>query len=213
MARSGMADILTQVRQLASVGAADYNVAGIPFWSDEQLQTILDRVRVEVWDEPVSPVGVTNSGGTVEYKEYRLPWTWLEQTTGGTAIFYLREGDGTRIGTADYMVDYAYGRVTFGADQRGSVHYVTARSYDVYEAAARVWEMKAAHVADRFDFTADGASFKASQLMSHYRAMALQMRSQNNHGGISTARMVRGDVYNDPAFPVGKVRATRVTFE
>ncbi len=210
-ARSGMADIISQVRQLANTGTADYTVGSVSMWSDDQLQTILDRVRVEVWDEPVSVVPTVNSGGTTEYKEYRLPRAWWEQTTGGTAIFYLRDSSGARIGTANYTIDYQYGRVSFGADQAGSVRYVTGRSYDVYEAAARVWEQKAAHVADQFDFSADGASFKNSQRVAQYLSMARQMRSQSNSGGVSTARLGRNDV-NESEWPESSVRSNRVDF-
>jgi hypothetical protein len=206
-----MAEIISQVRQLAAAGTADYVVAGSTFWSDDQLQTILDRVRVEVWDEGVPYVPQINSGGTTEYTEYRLNRTWWEQTTGGTSIFYLRDSTGARLGTATYTVDYAYGRVTFGADQHGSVRYVTGRSYDVYEAAARIWEAKAGHVADRFDFTADGASFKASQLTSQYMSMARQMRNQSNSGGVSTTRLVRDDV-NNAAWPEPTTGTFRVTY-
>lgn len=197
MARSGMAEIISQVRQLASCGESDYAAGGVTYWTDDQLQTHLDRVRTEIWDEPIYAVPLVNSGGTAEYKEYRVPWQWLESTTGGTSVFYLRDSTGARIGTANYTVDYAYGRVAFGADQAGSVRYVTARSYDVYEAAARVWEAKAGHVAERFDFTADGATFHASQLIRQYREMAAQMRAQSPMGGIRTGKLVRNDVAAD----------------
>ncbi len=193
-ARSGMAEIITQVRQLAAVGEDDYIIAYSTYWSDDQLQTVLDRVRVEIWREPVQPIPLLNTGGTTEYKEYRLPWTWLEQTTGGSVIFTLTNASGALIGTANYTVDYQYGRVSFGATQAGSARYVTARSYDVYEAAARVWEQKAGHVAQKYDFSADGASFKASQERANYLAMAQQMRSQSNSGGLTTGRMQRDDV-------------------
>ena len=197
MARSGMAEIIAQVRQLASCGASDYTAGGITYWEDDQIERHLDRVRVELWDEPIHPVPLVNSGGTTVYTEYRTTRTWLEQTTGGTSIFYLRDSTGARIGTANYTVDYADGRVTFGADQAGSVRYLTARSYDVYEAAARVWESKAGHVAERFDFTADGASFQASQLRQNYLAEADRMRRQSPMGGIRNGKLVRSDLALD----------------
>ena len=189
-----MAAIVEQVRQLATAGTGDYTVNGVSYWTNDQIEAWLDRTRVELWDEYTTVVPTVNSGGTTVYTDYRIGRSWLEATTGGSAIFYLTEADGTRIGSANYSIDYATGRVTFTSDQAGSVRYVTARSYDVYEAAARIWEAKAAHVADRFDFTADGASFRASQLMQQYLAMAQQMRGQSNSGGVRTARMVRDDV-------------------
>ncbi len=211
-ARSGMAEIITQVRQLASVGTADYTAAGsTTFWSDDQLQTILDRVRVELWREPVQAIPILNTGGTTEYKEYRINRTWLEQTTGGTAIFFLTNTAGSVIGTANYTVDYTYGRVTFGTTQAGSIRYVTGRSYDVYEAAARVWESKSAHVADQFDFSADGASFHNSQRVKHYMSMAQLMRGQSNSGGLTHARMERDDVTTID-WPDSGVKSTHVTF-
>lgn len=210
-ARSGMAGIIEQVRQLAAASEDEYSIGYLSYWDDEQIQTHLDRVRVEFWDEPVQAVPTVNSGGTTEYKEYRLPRAWWEQTTGGTAVFYLRDSTGARIGTANYTMDFQYGRLTFGADQAGSVRYVTGRSYDVYEAAARVWEAKAAHVAQKFDFSADGASYKASNQYKQYMEMARAMRSQSNSGGVSTARLGRNDV-NESEWPESSVRATRVDF-
>lgn len=194
MARSGMADIITQVRQLASAGASDYSAGGITYWTDDQLQSHLDRVRAELWAEPLVAIARQTGPGTVVYTEFRTTWTWLESTTGGTAIYYVTDSTGAAIGTANYTPDYQYGRITFGADQAGSARYLTARSYDVYEAAARVWESKAAHVADRFDFSADGASFKASQLVEQYTKMAVAMRRESRSGGVTVGRLVRDDV-------------------
>lgn len=210
MARSGMADLITQVRQLATLGEADYSVGGATYWSDDQIEDTLDRVRVEIWDEPAAKVPQVNSGGTTVYTEYRVPFQWMEQTTGGTAIFYLRDATGARIGTADYTVDYTSGRITFGADQAGSARYVTARSYDVYEAAALIWEAKAAHVADRFDFTADGAQFRMSQLVAQYERMAQRMRAKATTGGVGVGRFQRNDV-GLQTWDTG-AKTTRVTF-
>lgn len=206
-----MGDIINQVRQLAACGTADYSAGGITYWTDDQLQTYLDKNRTELWDEPIQPIPLTNSGGTVEYKEYQIGYGWLEQTTGGTAIFYLRDASGARIGTATYTIDYAIGRISFAATQAGSARYVVGRSYDVYEAAAKVWEAKAGHVAERFDFSADGASFKASQLTTQYMSMAMQMRGQSNSGGMRHARMVRDDVANNEDY--GSIgRAFRIRY-
>ena len=196
-ARTGMTNVIAAVRQLAACGTADYTVGGSTYWTDDQVQAELDRVRTEMWDERLTVVPTVNSGGTTVYLDYRSDYSHLETTTGGTAVFYLRDTTGARLGTADYTVDYASGRITFAADQAGSVRYLTGRSYDVYEAAARIWETKAAHVADRFDFTADGATFKASQLTQQYMSMARQMRAQSTTGGLRVGRLVRPDIAAD----------------
>lgn len=193
-ARSGMADLITTVRRLASAGTADYTVAGETYWSDDYVQDALDQARTELFDEPLHPVTEYDSGGTARYYEYRAPFGYFEQTTGGTAVWKLRDANYATLGTADYTVDYLTGHVTFAADQAGSVRYLTARSYDVYAAAAMIWESKAAHVADRYDFTADGASFKASQLVDQYAKQAQRMWSKSTTGGMTYHRIKRDDM-------------------
>lgn len=192
-ARSGMVYLIAQVRQLANAGDGDYTIAGFPYWSDDQIQDILDQCREDIYEEAIHPVAQRNSGGTVEYREYRSAHAWFEQTAGGTAVWYLQAVDGAFVGTADYTVDYRTGRIVFAADQAGSARYLTGRAYDVYEAAAQVWDEKAAHVADRYDFSADGASFKASQMMSQYQKQAMRLRSQSTTGGVRTHRWIRSD--------------------
>ncbi len=46
----------------------------------------------------------------------------------------------------------------------------------VWRAIVRGWEMKAANVADRFDFTTDGQTFRRSQVIDHCEAMAGRYR-------------------------------------
>lgn len=196
-ARSGMADLITRVRALTSAGTADYTVAGATFWTDDQVQDALDRCRRDIHDEAVSPLVTYNSGGTAEYKTYELGHANLESTTGGTAVFYLRDATGARVGTALYTPDYERGEVEFASSVTGgSVLYLTGRSYDVYAAAADIWRQKAAHVADRFDFSADGASFKPSQLVAQYerQAQALERRATFGASGVNAVTMYRDDV-------------------
>lgn len=45
-------------------------------------------------------------------------------------------------------------------------------TYDVHAAAAEIWTEKAAAVYDQHDFSADGGSYKVSQLYDHCVAMA-----------------------------------------
>lgn len=200
-ARSGMADLITRVRALTGAGTADYTAGGASFWTDDQLQDALDRCRLDVYDEAVPPLVTYDSGGTAEYKTYESQYDSFEATTGGTAIFYLRESGGARVGTALYTPDYERGVFEFAASVTGgSVLYLTGRSYDVYAAAADIWRQKAAHVADRFDFSADGASFKVSQLMAQYerQAQACERKSTFGNSGVTSVRMYRDDVNTWP---------------
>ena len=195
-ARTGMTSLIQRVRDLTSTGTADYTVGATAYWTDDQIQAALDRTRADVLDEPLSTVPTVNSGGTVEYTIYESMWRNLETTTGGTAIHYLRDGTGARVGTALFTADYDRGRYTFAASTGGSTLYLNARTYDLWGAAADIWRQKAAHVADRFDFTADGASFKASQLVAQYTDMARRAEAKATFGGESahSVTMFRDDV-------------------
>lgn len=168
------------------------------YWTDDQVQDALDRNRLELIDEPLSPFPTVNAGGTTEYRHYQSQYRSFEATTGGTAVYILRDGTGARVGTALYTPDYDLGRIEFAATVTGgSTLYLSGNAYDVYAAAADVWSQKAGHVADRFDFTADGASFKASQLVAQYERMAAQMRKRATFGsgsGATSSTMFRDDV-------------------
>jgi hypothetical protein len=193
MARSTMAELITQVRSLAACGTSDYTLGTAAFWSDDHLQGALDRYRLDLYEQPLSPVPQKAASGTVEYRVYQTEWSNLEATQGGTAVFYLSTSTGARVGTANYTVDYATGRIEFGANQGGTVYYLTARAYDVFAAAADVWRQKAAQVADRFDFSADGASFKASQLAAQYERQAARLEARSG-GGVRSVQFTRDDV-------------------
>ncbi len=196
-ARDGMTNLIQRVRDLAAAGVADYTVGISIYWDDDQVQNALDRNRADIVDEPLSPIATVNTSGIAEYLHYESKYQALEETDGGTAVFYLRNAGGSLVGTADYTPDYNTGRFTFAASTGGSTLYLNGRTYDVYAAAADIWRQKAAHVADRFDFSADGASFKASQLVAQYERMAQQCERRASFGaasGVRAVTMYRDDV-------------------
>lgn len=195
MLRSTMGALVGRVRDLAAAPYDEYTVGDTVYWTDQQLQDALDRTRREIVDEAISPVRVIASSGSTEYRIYQSVGRNYEETDGGTARFYVRDANGTRLGTATYSVDYALGRVEFAATTGGSVLYLNGYVYDPYAAAADIWQQKAAHVASRFDFTADGASFKVSQLRTQYESMAARMESMaTSGGGLQTGTLYRDDV-------------------
>lgn len=195
MARQTLAVPIASVRTLAAAGTADY--------TDDAVQAVLDRNRRDFADDVLTPLREYNSGGTAVYFVYQSRYTNLEATDGGTAVLYVRDSSGTRIGTASYGADTAAGRITFVADTAGSVYYLTGRSYDLYAAAAEIWHQKAAAVAEKFDFNADGASFRASQLLDHCQKMSDWCSSRATFGagasGLRSVTMVRDDMMPDYA--------------
>lgn len=59
-------------------------------------------------------------------------------------------------------------------------------TYDLHAAAADIWEEKAAVVASRFDFMADGGNYSRSQEYEHYMKQARYHRSRRSFGTITT---------------------------
>jgi hypothetical protein len=168
-----MSNIITELRGLAEAGTADYSVTSSTFWSDDQLQDILDTHRIDVVFEPLQIYPTVTTGGSSLYQDYRSRFKYLEATTGGSAIFYIQDSTGATIGSSNYTTDYRRGQIQFTANQFGSVYYLNGRSYDLNAAAADVWRRKAAHVAPTsFDFSTDNHSVSRSQVYTHSLEMA-----------------------------------------
>lgn len=190
-ARAGLVDLITELRSLGSVGSNDFEVDGFPQFTDGKLQGILDLYRRDHYREPLAPAE-TYEGGSVVYKDYYTGVGYLEQTTGGTAIFILEHAAGTAVGTANYTMDYLRGKATFSADTGGSAFYWYGRSYDLNRAAAEVWRRKAAYYAAQFDFSTDNHSVKRSTLAKQCREQADYFEARSLQAQIVT--VYRSDV-------------------
>lgn len=177
--RAGMTDLIGQIRAFCNLGTNDYTLGTATYWSDEHIQTALDRYRLAVVEEELSEISNTIASGSVEYKEFHSRYGNYEQTTGGSSIFTIEDSTGTIIGTSNYVVDYANGIITFTENQSGSARFLTGRSYDIYGAAADIWKTKAGAYAGAVDFKTDNMSVNRSQMFKQamsaareYEAMA-----------------------------------------
>jgi hypothetical protein len=170
-ARSGLVDILAKLRGMANVGSDDYAVGGRPFWTDIQLQEVLDQNRRDRFRAPMQPVESYN-GGTVQWKDYYSGIEHLEKTTGGTSIFYLETAAGSAVGTALYTMDYARGVASFAANTGGSTYFLYGRSFDLNRSAADIWRQKASYYAADFNFTTDNMRVDRSNIYKHCLDMA-----------------------------------------
>jgi hypothetical protein len=180
-----MADLIMELRGLTDAGVGDYTVGGMSYWSDQQLQDILDGRRQAVRFIEMS-AQADYSGGSFTYTDYILP---AENMEGGTLLTVL-DNTGAAVGTALWTFDRNRGVVTFTTDQAGASRFVTGRSYNVNSAAADVWRKKAAHYATAYDVSTDNHSLKRSQLVAQAKE---QMRYFEAMGGPSSITMERGD--------------------
>lgn len=193
-----MASLITELRGLTEAGTADYSIVGSAgttnYWDDNQLQDVLDIHRRDIVFEQLHLYPYQVAGGSLSYTDYRSRYGYYEQTTGGTEIFYVQNSTGANVGTANYTPDYRRGVLIFGTDQRGTVYYLTGRSYDLNAAAADVWRRKAAHVAPTsFDFSTDNHSISRSKVYDHALEMARFFEGKSS-GAISSVPIFRSDI-------------------
>jgi len=172
-ARTGLSQLIDVLRGMVNASTADYTVGTATFWDGDQMQAVLDRHRRDVFKEELYPLDTWVSSGSVAYYDYYSSFGNYEQTTGGTAVWWIEDGTGADVGTALFTVDYMRGHITFSADTAGSVYYLTGRSYDLNAAAAEIWDMKASHYAvSAIDWSSDNHSVRNSQMVSQCEKMA-----------------------------------------
>ena len=174
-ARVGMATLIIELRSRCDAGTADYSSGGQTFWTDDQLQTILDSHRADVKRERLL-MSADQIGGSAIYQDYYWGHEWVEEMGSGTAIWRVDDSSGSAVGTTLYTPEYRAKHLRFAANTLGTAYYLTYRVFDLDRAAADVWEQKAASVAMRFDVKTDNHDLKRSQLVQQYRDMAAQFR-------------------------------------
>lgn len=188
LARTGLADLITELRELTDANVDDYTIAGVPYWSDKQLEKILDNNRTDLkWVEMEA-----QAEGSGAYYDYAIGYGNLEQTTGGTAIFMVQDVDGASISSALYSVDYKRGVVTFASDTENTTYWATGRSYDLNGAAAEVWRRKQAHYHTAVNFKTDNTSIDRRQLYENAKEMCEYFEGLSS-GGFATIAVLRND--------------------
>lgn len=180
MARPTMAAIIAQVRLLVGDPASSQQT-----WSDDELQTFLDAHRQDYYYLPLTPIPTYTSTTTTWLKWYTVANGWWE--------------DGVVLQDADYDTlttsaeDLQSGIWTFPVTQ--SAVLLTGSAHDVHMAAADVCDAWIGKLRLAFDFTADGATFHRSQMITNLQAIAQRLRASGANGGVRMAQMTRSDVY------------------
>lgn len=172
-ARSGMTELIEQLRGMTDAGTSDFTLGTTVYWNDDAAQRILDKHRRDFTDFEVSPLQfITN--GTADWRDYYLPWQDLESGT----LLQVKNSAGTAYGTSAYALDAARGVITWGSNAAGSSILVTGRYYDLPAAAAEVWRFKASNVAKMYDFSTDNHRLNRSQIRESYLDMAKYYEAQ-----------------------------------
>ena len=166
--RAGMSDIIAQLRGMTNAGTSDYTINSVAYWSDQQLQDILDKHRFDGYSQEVVPV-MEMSTGELSTTRYYLGDHNIES---GTDVFWISDSVGNKIDTANYSVDYNLGLVTFTANTAGLYYFATYHSIDINAAAAEVWKQKAAYLAQKVTFKAGNQSVNLSDQYKQAMQMA-----------------------------------------
>jgi len=189
--RTGMQTLVDTVRGYASAGISEWSIVGdagtISYWSDVEIQRVLDRHKTEYIHADLDIVE-SYTGGAIVYKQYRTNVLNIES---GTDVFKVEDTAGTVSG---YTADYARGIITFSDDQAGKSLWWSGYAYDINASAADIWRMKAAHAAELVDWSTDGHSIKHSQTAEACLKMANFYQNRSPDESVFVTKLTRDDV-------------------
>ncbi len=193
MSRSTMANLIQTVRGLTQAGTAEYTAGTVTYWSDDSIQEVLDRHKYEIRFDSLITFPVTVSGGTVQWRDYQSQYRWFEDTDGGTARFIVQDSTGSTI--TSYTTQPQRGLINFNSNTGGTAYYLTGFAFDVYGAAADIWQQKGARYATMPDFQTDNHQVKRSHVMRNIDMMVTRYTAMSGvpYQTSDVATVYRGD--------------------
>lgn len=172
--RTGMVSLIAELRGLTDTALNQYQVGGVDYWTGEHLQDVLDLYAQDLNDVLLSATPLIYSGA-YQFRRFYLPKgipKWLESDT----IQLINDSGYTF--TIPYSHSPAKGLFEFQSNVASGVAYIRATSYNMYMAAAHVWDMKAAHTVQLVEFRAGTTQIKENQEHEHCLKMARFFKSK-----------------------------------
>lgn len=167
-----MGELIKRLRLLIGDAAGSEQV-----FEDIELQDALDVRRetfryLELVDEPtINPGGGLTDASYIDYYAQR------ERVALGNWEDDVKLYDNTYTVLTPTSADLITGHWQFASGQRPPV-YLIGKSYDLYRAAVELLDAWIAKEKGRYDFSADGQSFKESQKVDHLQALAARYRAK-----------------------------------
>lgn len=198
-ARGGITYIVDEVRRLSGAGTAEFTAGTVTFFSDDEIERLLDSRRVRMARYPVTfeyEKDYAGSGSIIYHNSFVDGFSWLEDVvTGGSADnFIVTDARGSLIGTANYTLSPEDGHLKFSADQKGSSRFVTGWLHNPYMGAMDVLTSWQTQLAQQPDWETDNMKVRRSQKSM---AVARQIKWLKSLAGwapqIKTVPMERGD--------------------
>lgn len=171
--RATMLPLIAQLRALTAASENEVEVNEVAYWTDLQLQQVLDQYSEDVLDLPLE-VAPYREGGVIVYKRFYYPkkYRWLEET----ATVHNRFG----VEAIDYEVVYHKSRVEFENPQVTAAYYLRASAYHLHDAAAEVWSQKAAHRYTLITWKAGQHTMQEQMEYEHCLQQAEKFRRRNS---------------------------------
>jgi len=186
MTRTGMASLILELRSLGQAGISEFVLDTTTYWSDAQLQSMLDVWQTRNYKVPLEYI--TNSG-----VDYRLPIARIERA-GTDSGFAVLDSAGVVVSPTLYAVNYDARVVTFTTAQNGAYYSLNYRSYTVSNAVADVWGIKASYYADSVTWASDNHRVELGEL--HENALAMESKFAELSNAIAYSRRFRTDEVN-----------------
>lgn len=195
MARETTAYLIAEVRRLTGAGTAEYAVDSTSYFTDNQIEQVLDSRRIRLARVPIN-YEYELSGGTTIYTKGYVGYKWLEGTTsGGTAGFIISNSQGSVIAGTLYTLSPEDGYVEFTADQHGSLRYVTGWIHNPYKAAVDILTSWIIELGKQVDWASDNMRVNRGQKAKALRGQIDLLKEMGNMApNLMTVEMYRPDI-------------------
>lgn len=175
--------LVEQLRRMTGVGAEQYEIDGVTFWSDEALEQELERhVSARLIQSAIDLFPTRTPSGGLTFATGRTP---VSGTLDVESVVVVAFSGGNIPGDATVHGD---GRIEFTEDQVSSIPVISGLCYDLNAAAAEVMGGWASAVSDGFDVTIDGQSIKRSQRADGLLKQAEAFRTKAVAGSVQVGR-------------------------
>lgn len=194
--RDGMTELIAELRLMTDTGTTSDEVNEVDYWSDEQLQAILDQYSQRMTKIKLRPVMSFGTNGTTQTRFYNIPdilGRWFERDASDGA-FVVQRVDGTPVlvGATDdaYQPNYERREIVFNSDTLRKTFYLSAIAYDLNKAAADIWFKKAGLRASLITWRSDNHTLHEDQEYEHCMRKYIEYSSR---GGLTLSRQIRVD--------------------
>ncbi len=180
-ARAGMVNAVKELRLLMDANQQKVNVNGVMYWTDEQVQEILDDTSHDIIDVRLASTPFMETG-TLTYKRYYIPNEvprWLEDDSASIVVV-------DNLGNAAPTFTYTRTRrlIEFASDTTGTEYFFRGRGFNMNESAAAGWLRKAGVRAELIKWKTPAHTLDEDQEYQH--CLDMYRRFRNKLGLVSS---------------------------